>query len=328
MVVSEAGVDTWSPSWYVNPDGPAADWLRERGTVRGPRGSVMLPEPVGGHRVGWFPGGLVFAEGHPDPAGLCRAAELPGRGLELQESLLALGMPLPLRERPFPTLGATSEGLAGLRRVDATVNLKMTSRAEGLAVLAGVAALLRDSPGKSEVFYGSDRGVETVYLRGHAGKRVLGRWYDKSLEASTGPRGTILRVEDQRRWAKDSRRQVEEVTSASLRSGLQRRFYTLWQASKGVRVAGSAVVYERLVEATEAGDITPRQAEALAGHVALASVRGRRGAGVSRSTMYNRERLARELGLVVADGVLEEVEVDLGEVLEAVMDTDAWDRTG
>jgi hypothetical protein len=33
VIVTEAGVDTWSPSWYVNPDGPAADWLREHATI-------------------------------------------------------------------------------------------------------------------------------------------------------------------------------------------------------------------------------------------------------------------------------------------------------
>ena len=65
-VVTAAGVDTWSTSWYVNPDGQAATWLREHAVADGPRGSKLLAEKIEGHRVGWFPAGLVFAEGHPD----------------------------------------------------------------------------------------------------------------------------------------------------------------------------------------------------------------------------------------------------------------------
>ena len=326
-MVTAAGVDTWSPAWYANPD-DLERTARELTTVAGPLGSRLIPYQLDGHRVGWFRDGLVFAEGHPRGDGLASADSLIPRALQLQEAIAEAGIPISPRERPLRSLGATSTGVAGLRRLDSTVNLRMSTRAEGLAALAGVAALVRDSPGKAEVFYGPDRGVETVYLRGHAGKRILGRWYDKGLEAALAPRGLMLRVENQQRWPKASRRDVEDVDSLSLRAGLQKRFYTVWQASKGVRVAGPAVIYEKLVEAVESGQISPREAEALAGHVALTVVAGRRGAGVSKSTMYRRERSARELGLVLADGVLEEVDVDLGAILEEVMDTDAWDRAG
>jgi hypothetical protein len=326
--VTAAGVDTWSPCWYADPEGPAAGWLRERAVVPAARGSKLLAESVAGHRVGWFPGGLVFAEGHPSPEGLCRGGDLPARGMALQDALLAAGMPLAARERPFPGLGSDSEGFGGVRRVDATVNLELASRAEGVALLAGIAACIRDSPGKAEVFYGPDRGVETVALRGHAGKRVLGRWYDKGLESSTAARGFVIRGEDQRRWGKLDRRDVSDLSGWALRRSFQRRFYPLWKAAKGVAVAGPVVITERLLEAVEAGEITPREAESLAGHVMLQAVGGRRGAGISRATMYRREARARELGLVLADGVLQEVEVDVGAALEAALETELWDRTG
>lgn len=325
-VVTAAGVDTWSPSWYVDPDGPAAGWLRERCTVRAARGSQLLPEKVLGHTVGWYPGGLVFAEGHPDPNGdLCPAGELVARALELQDALGDFGVPLPRCERPFASLGASSEGFEGLRRVDATVNLAMASRTEGLAVLAGIAACARDAPGHAEVRFGRDRGIETVYLLASGGRRRLGRWYDKALEASIGPRGTLLRGEDQRRWPKGQRRDPAELTGWALKEGFQRRFYPLWKATKGVTVTGPAVIAERLVDAIGEGQVSSAEAEALGAEVFFSAFGG---TGRHRSTHYRRQRKLRELGLVLADGILEEVEVDVGSVLEAALETDAWERRG
>lgn len=328
-VVTAAGVDTWSPSWYVDPEGQCAAWLREFAVVSGAMRSQLLPDAVGSYRVGWFPGGgLVFAEGHPAVDGLCGASELPVRALELQEALLGLGMPLPCRERPFTSSGPDSEGWAGVRRLDATVNMQMRSRAEGLAVLAGIAACVRDSAGQAEIRFGLDHAVETVYLLGYAGKRKLGRWYDKGLESNTLGRGLLIRGEDQRRWGKQDRRDPSDLDAIALRSGFQRRFYPLWKATKGVTVAGPVVLAEKLIEHIDAGDISRREAEALAGHFLLKAAGGRRPGRMPRSTMYRREGTARRLGLAAAEGVLEEVEVDVGAVLEAALDTDAWDRCG
>jgi hypothetical protein len=327
--VTAAGVDTWSPSWYVHPEGPAARWLSEHATIPSKRGSKLLSDQPFGYRVGWFQSGLLFAEGHPGAAGeLCPADELPGRFSELREALLALGVPVPVGERAFWHAGPESEGFAGFRRCDATVNLAMPDRAHGLAVLAGVAAAVRSAPGKAEVFYGPDRAVETVALLGHAGNRMLGRWYDKALEAAIGPRGTVIRGEDQRRWSKNDRRDIEDMTGWALRSWWQRRFLPLYQATKGVTVAGPLVLAEKLYALVEHGELTPREAESLMGHVTMVVVGGRRGSGVSKRTMYNREKRIREFGLQLADGVLEEVEVNVGEVLEQALETDAWERRG
>jgi len=326
--VTEAGVDTWSLSWYADRDGRCARYMRQLATVPGARGSRLLPESIAGHRVGMFPTGLLFAEGRPDPGGLCRPSELTVRALEVQQGLIARGVPLEGGERPFMSLGDMSEGWAGLRRLDVTVNVDAATRAEGLALLAGIAACVRDAPGQAEVRYGLDRHVETVYLRGYGGKRVLGRWYDKGLESASDYRGLLIRAEDQRRWGKLDRRDPWELDAAALAGLFRRRFYALWQATKGVRVAGPVVLAERLVEAVAEGRVTPQQATVLCGHLMLKVVAGRNGAGIARSTMYRYEKRARELGLVVADGVLEEVEVDLGDVLERVLDTDAWERRG
>src|SRR5579875_1805165 len=247
--VTSAGVDTWSPSWYVEPDGPLARVLGQIATVPGKRGAMLLDEqewPVLGHRVGWFKSGLLFAEGHPDPAGgLCAAGDLVERLDALRSAMHDVGLlvdgpaarPLPrMRSAAQSEYLAMGAGFAGFRRVDATVNVAMPDRSQGLAVLAGIAAAVRDSPGKADIWYGPDRGVESVFLLGHAGKRKLGRWYDKGLEAGTAMRGLLIRGEDQRRWAKNDRRQLAELTAAGLRSGFQRRFLPLYKATKGVTV--------------------------------------------------------------------------------------------
>lgn len=328
MEVTAAGVDSWSPSWYVDSEGRAGDWFRRFAKIASVRGARLLPEAVAGYRVGWFPSGLVFAEGHPDPEGLCRPSELTARALDLQDALLAAGVPLGGRERSFGSLGPTSEGWAGLRRVDATVNFDSSCRAEGLAVLAGIAACVRDAPGHAEVRFGLDHAVETVYVRGFAGKRVLGRWYDKGLESSVAARGRFIRGEDQRRWGKTERRDPVDLDAGTLRRSFQRRFYPLWRATRGVTVAGPIVIAEKLLAAVREGELTVREAESLAGHMVLKVAGGRRGAGISKATMYRREQRARELGLVAAEGILEEVEVDVGAVLEQALDTDAWERRG
>jgi hypothetical protein len=330
VAVTAAGVDTWSPCWYVDTDGRGASWLREFATVHGPRGSQLLPEPIAEHRVGWFPSGLLFAEGHPGGDGsLCPASELLVRALDLQEALQAADVPVNGRQRSFASLGSMSEGWAGVRRVDATVNVDAVCRGDGLAVLAGVAACVRDAPGHAEVRYGVDHAVETVYLRGYAGKRVLGRCYDKGLESNLADRGRLLRFESQQRWGKLNRRDVDELDAAALRSAFHRRFYPLYQATKGVTVGGPTVVASKLLEAVAAGEITAQSAESLCGHLMFRAVGGRRGAGISRRTMYRREQRARELGVVLGDGVLEEVvEVDVGAVLEQCLDTELWDRRG
>lgn len=322
-------MDTWSPSWYVHPEGGAARWFQEHARIPSKLGSRLLADEPLGYKVGWFQSGLLFAEGHPGGDGeLCPPDELPARFADLREALWALGVPVPVGQRAFSHAGSESEGFAGFRRCDATVNLAMPGRAQGLAVLAGIAGAVRSSPGKAEVFYGPDRAVETVALLGHAGKRMLGRWYDKALEAAIGGRGTVIRGEDQRRWSKNDRRDIEDLTADALASGFRRRFYPLYQATKGVTVAGPLVLAEKLYELAQQGELPKREAEALMGHVCFAVVGGRRGVGLSRRTMYNREKRIREFGLQLADGVLEEVEVDVAEVLELALETDVWERRG
>ena len=328
--VQAAGVDTWSPCWYVDRDSLAADWLDDVATISAARGR-LLPHPVAGHRVGWNKGtGMLYAEGHPSPDGLCSPGELPARFAELTAGLLAANVPVPCgvtQDVWMAGMGSVREsGFAGVRRLDSTLDLSVSSTAEGLAIMAGVAAIARDAPrSMAEVFFAADgSGVESVYLRGPAGKKVLGRMYDKGRESAKAPRGMLLRPEDQRRYVKGTRRAVPELSSNYVRGKFHHRFYPLYQASKGVTVAGPIVLAGKLADAVEAGEITATQAEKVAGHMLLQAVADRSANGVSLRTRQRRRAVARELGLVLADGVLQEVEVDLHDVLDQCMDAGAW----
>ncbi len=301
-------------------------------TVRGPR-SQLLPEPVAGHRVGWFRGsGLLFAEGHPDPKGLCRADDLPVAAAVVKDELEDRGIfPPAYRLRPLlgpegcrPATGGY--GFAGIRRLDSTVDLAFDSPAQGLAALAGVAALPLPRVKTQVIREVGGRRVETVYFRGSSGKRVLGRWYDKGVESGSVGRGLHVRPEDQRRFPKEARLDVEAVaTSSYVRDAFVRRFAPLWRAAKGVKVAGVMELAQRLAELQDEGLISPGEAKRIAGHLVLDAADAQR---QSRSQRYKDRADARKHGLVLADGVLDHVEVDLGEVLERALDAECWGAQG
>jgi len=300
--------------------------MSELATVKMARGS-MLPTSVLGHRVGWYPSsGLIFAEGHPAGAGeLCPPDALGGALLALDAALHEAGVPV-MTGSPTRSVWRGDQtadrlpGFAGVRRLDATVDRSHGSAAEGLAVMAGIAAL--DLPRmKSNSWRGASGSLETVELRGYSGVKMLARVYDSGVKHGGALRGELLRFEDQRRYVKDSRRGVEELTSTYVRGQLRRRFTPLWRASKGVVVTGPARLAERLGELQDEGLMTPSEAKRVAGTLLLEA------AGAHRQKVRQRQRdrrTARAHGLVLADGALEEVEVDLHEAIEECLETDAW----
>ena len=324
-MVEAAGIDTWSVCWYL-PEGAAAQRAMEAlATERAVR-SRLLPESVEGHRVGWFPESrMVFAEGHPDPEGLAASSSLPAVVGRLETALTDRGVNLPDHRLTRP-IGTAGDGFGGVRRLDATVDLRFESPAQGLAALAGVAAIPLPRIKTQVMREVGGRRIETVYLRGTSGKRVLGRWYDKGIESGTARRGLHVRPEDQRRFGRPARPTVDEVASTSfVRDAFVRRFEPLWKAAKGVKVGGVIELAHRLAELQDEGVLTPGEAKRIAGHLVLDSVDAQR---QSRSQYYKDRAAARRHGLVLADGVLDEVEVDLGDVLEQALDSGAWGCRG
>jgi len=132
-----------------------------------------------------------------------------------------------------------------------------------------------------------------------------------------------------------------------VREKFQQRFMPLWKATKGVTVAGTDRLTDRVLELLDADEINVRQAERMAGYIALRQAlrhRARqaqdfdadtgelledaRGRHHSRATRYRREAELLDVGLVPADEAGTEVTVDLHEVLETVLGSDAWERKG
>ena len=330
MKVGAAGVDTWSVAWYVEPDDVAYDALEAMATVPAGRGARLLPDEVEGHRVGWFPAaGLAFAEGHPRPGGLAGAGDLVPAFERLDRALRDRGIHFtPGRSRGIPhgaSRPVAASGFAGVRRLDLTVDLYFERGCDGLAALHGVSALPVPRVKKATVTEKGGRRLETVYYMGQSGRR-LARWYDKGVESGKVgegvlERGQLIRPEDQRRFAKDARLGLEHLQAPVLRGLFQKRFMPLWQASKGVSVASVDRIAVRLRELQEAGEITPGQAKAIAGHLVLQ----RAGAHLQAPrTVRADAALARRYGLVLAADDADEVDVDLHEVLEACLEAEAW----
>ena len=293
--------------------------MRSLASVKIARG-FALEESICGHKVGWFPSArLVFAEGHPGGDGSLGApADLSSVALAVEGGLHDYGIPVPLNVAPFDRAG--SPGFAGVRRLDITADLRFPTSAEGLAALAGVGAMALPRM-KSAAWRGPRGHLETVAFYGYTGKKLLGRWYDKGVEASSAERGTLIRPEDQRRWGAGSRRGVEELTAEYVREKWRSRFLPLWQATKGITVGGQTVMVEKLAELVAEEILTARQANTLLGYVTF-EANGHR-MGKARTTRRYRSDLRRR-GLVLADDLMTEVEVDLHGVLEAAMEAEAW----
>ena len=335
-MVRDAGVDTWSVCWYLAEGSKAEKAMQQLATERGPR-SMLLPERVADHRVGWFPGpGMLFAEGHPSSDGLCRSDALPEALAGLVEAMRDRGVSpptrriapeqVPVREGgkvevvTLPYCGWT--GFGGIRRLDSTVDLSFDDGHEGIAALAGVAAVPVPRAKTEIVREVGGHRVETVYLLGSSGKRVLGRWYDKGIESGAARRGMLVRPEDQRRFPKRSRLDVEAVASSTyVRDAFVRRFEPLWRASKGVKVAGAIELAQRIRELVEDGSMSASEAKAAAGFLLLECAEAN---FQSRATRFRDRALCRDHGLVLADGVLDQVEVDLGEIIESALEADCW----
>lgn len=324
--VAQAGVDTWSPAWRIDPDSASGAWLDAAATVGSARGR-LLPQAIGGHRVGWNrSAGMLYAEGHPGGDALGFPDELPVALERLVGELNAAGVPLPDGRAATDVYGDRFDGFLGVRRLDSTVDWWSKSGAEGAAVMAGCAALARSWPRSKSAMWAAKGRWETIALHGYGGGRMLGRIYDKGVESGVAPPGRLIRPENQQRFVQESRRAADELTSEWVAGKFKKRFAPLWRASKGVTVAGPIVIAERLREAVEAGEVTEAAAGALAGDLLMALAPPRTGKLLSPATRDRRRSMQRELGLVLADGVLQEVEVDLHDVLEEVMETDQWRR--
>jgi hypothetical protein len=304
--VRAAGIDTWSPCWYTEPASPLARAMRALATWPSGR-AFLLPEPLDGYRVGWFPEpGLVFAEGRPGGEALTPPHAAPAALRRLSGALADLGIPL------------AASPSAGLRRLDVAADLWADSAAEGLALLECIAAASLGA-GKLAA-YRTARRTESVLIKSRAG-RTLARVYDKGAQRSAAPVGRWVRFEAQWRFPRGARPAPEHLDAAQLRRRFARRFQPLWQAAGGLRLAAPAALAERIGEAVGDGRLAPSRARTLAGYLLLSAAGVPQGA--SRTT-YELERECRELGLAVSliDGA--ERQIDVAQILDECFAPEVW----
>jgi len=319
-VVRSAGIDTAKLCWRLSVDSPAGRAAGSLATIPTSR-AMQLPDKINGHRVLWYPAaGLLAAEGHPGGAGnLAPADSLPNYVALMSGSLREYGIDVPDDPVRFDH---SRHGFAGFGRLDVTVNLDTHSTPAGLAILSGVAAIQPDARLQTIVIrQPGARAIETIAWRGKRG--IVARTYDKSTESLSGPRATLVRFEDQRRWPTNTRRQTAELDASAVRDIFCRRFAPLWQASRGVHVVTTTRAAQLLRDAVTREEITARQAVNAAGHLFLAQADVRIG---PRTTQWRHRRIAQALGLVLVDGEIAEqqVDIDLGQVLEQVVDGNHW----
>lgn len=289
------------------------------------RRGALLPDEIMGYRVGWFPAShLVYAEGHPSEDGLCAAGDLEEGLTALVRSLSDYGVQLPAGRALDRHGDAKRAGLAGLRRLDLTVDLAVTRGVDGLAVLAGMGSIEVPRLKSDTLRERGGRAVETVTWKGARG--IVARMYDKGVESGAAPRGEHLRLEAQLRYQAGGRLDPGSLNAQNQRGHFIERFRPLWQATKGVKVVGALAVPHRLQTLVESGELTEAQADRVIGFL----VRDAQGLTQGHTDRTARRRRAelRQLGLVPADGVLEEVEVDLTAVLDTCMDSATWGADG
>ena len=308
----EAGVDTFRVATYLG-DERSLRALRQPGlTTRPARGGALLVGPQDGvcwplpaTRALFYPStSLLAVEGHPSgEAGVLAAPDdVPSWCDELREALHLHGVRVDDR--------------LGVARCDAAVTIE-TQPAEGRALLAGVAALV-PARAKLETFR-SAAAIETVY---HVSDRVrkLARVYDSGRAYETADPLTRLRAEDQRRSDRPARRvDARTVTTANVRQAFSDRWDVLRRA-RGVTVATVPVVVDKLGVAVETGATSYARAEQALGYTLLS----RSGVDVPERTARRRRALLRELGVVLLEGELEPVEVDVASTFDAMCDEAVW----
>jgi hypothetical protein len=260
-----------------------------------------------GWKFGAIPAlGLTWAEGHPVPGELATAAQIGTAAVQVRE----------LVDEHF---GVVKD--RGCSRIDSTVTQKFERPQEARAFLAGMAAV--DLPRVETTRRGHP--VHSISWAHPSGRRILGRCYDKGKERG-GEVWEFARLEDQRRFGAAGRPPSEVVSEPGYaRSRFQARFGPIRKAVDGVKAATFPVIAQTIADEAKYGYRDMREAERMAGALVLLS--GGVGSGGRQTAQYRwyhrRKAELRANGFVVLDHE-ESVEVNLGDVVEAALESEAW----
>jgi hypothetical protein len=247
--------------------------------------------------------GLTWAEGHPAPGALATAEQVSEAALAVRHIL-------------DDHFGVVKD--RGCSRLDSTATAHFHRPEQARAFLAGMAAF--DLPRTETTRRGHP--VHSISWTHPLGRRKVARCYDKGLERGGAP-WEFARLEDQRRFGSGGRPTAEVVSEAGYaRSKFEARFGPIRKAVEGVRAASFPVVAQELADQARYGYRTVREVERLAG--ALVILNGGASEAYASATRKRRRRELRAAGFVVVDDLVEHVEVNLGDVVEQALASEAW----
>lgn len=303
-VASEVGVCSTRPSPQSWTHEAGVDTLRLLFETRDFGDQRFEIPEAEGWSFGTIPAlGLTWAEGHPVVGSLASGPDV-GTAAAVVRSLV---------DERFGVLKDR-----GVARSDQTVTTAFERPAEARAFIAGMAATVLP---RTEV---TRRGhpVHSISWTHSTGKRILARCYDKGLERG-GEAFEAVRLEDQRRYPSGGRPEVEAVSDGDyLRGRFEARFGPVRKAVDGVKAATFPVIAQTIADEFRYGYRDLRESERLA--AALVLLTGGAGDAYKRSTFYSRRAELREAGFVVVDDLVEAVEVNLGDVVEAALAAEGW----
>jgi hypothetical protein len=288
--------------------------------ARGARGSGVVKGVIGGGRVFFYPHlRLICIEGRL-AALLAGDENASGLAPSWQLGNAADVAARNVSTRLYPA--TISLGKSSLRRIDLTCDLCCNSPSQGLRLLRGLEAL--SLPRLKTNAYKKDGRVETIYFVTPKRAFVHLRLYDKSVESKSGTAGTLIRLEQQRRFVGKQQPSPHEWARADLGRQWQGQLKA-WEAAEDVVVADLNGMQRVILQAVSEGKLSAFKAERLLGTLLL---RGR-GMGKDWWTAQGkphlwgrRERELRDLGLILDEDGLgrekEEAELPLGTVLRAL----------
>jgi hypothetical protein len=280
----------------------------------------MFKDVIGGGRLFFYPHlRLIYIEGrlaallagNEKASGLAPSSQLGNAADVAARNISKLLFPHTIvRETSF------------LRRADLTADLRVRDGATGLRLLQALAGVALPRL-KTDIYKNVGR-VETIYYLTPKRGLVRLRCYCKATESGLGEPGTLIRVEQQRRFVGKQQPSPHEWARADLGRKWQNQLKA-WEAAEDVVVADLNGMQRVILQAVSENKLSAFKAERLLGTLLL---RGR-GMGKDWWTAQGkphlwgrRERELRDLGLILDEDGLggdhKEAELPLGTILRAL----------
>jgi hypothetical protein len=235
---------------------------------------------------------------------LCPTNEFSGRWAKLQTLMGILGV-LPVEDPSYV-------------RVDPAVDVAYSDPIEGQKVLE--ALRYARWPYRWYTEWQGPPPYTTVAIK--SGTKIVGRVYCRNTKLrNQGERWGKLRFEREQRFTWRDRRPIQELASATAASTFWVSVFGLGRASGVVRRIEREVQTVKLIERVQLGELTTSQFEQMTGFLDAERL-GLTSRIYTAETARRRKSLARKLGVAIADGETEPLDVALDDLL--VVPRSAW----